>query len=67
MMIEKCLSPLMARFIRISSKFFMSSGAVTSQRYDAVSNLVALTMTKVAGSRIFALFAKSPGRNKSHF
>lgn len=57
--------PLTTRSITISSNDLLSSAAVTSQRYLAVSDLVALVITNVAGSLITALFSKSPdGRDE---
>lgn len=52
--------PLTTRSITISSNDFWSSAAVTSQRYLAVSDLVALVISNVAGSLITALFSRSP-------
>lgn len=53
-------APLTTRSITSSSKDFWSSAAVTSQRYLAVSDLVALVISNVAGSLMTALFSRSP-------
>lgn len=57
--------PLTTRSITISSNDFWSSAAVTSQRYLAVSDRVALVITNVAGALIAALFSKSPMGQKT--